>query len=124
MNDKFKNTLNQLKDAFASFEDVMKQEKNEYIRDSAIQRFEYTFELTWKLLKIYLEEKGIKVYAPRDVIKESFQVGILPDDITWLNMLETRNQTSHLYKKSMAEDVYGKLPLYLKLIDNLMKSFE
>ena len=124
MNDKFKNTFNQLKDAFASFEDVMKQEKNEYIRDSAIQRFEYTFELTWKLLKIYLEEKGIKVYAPRDVIKESFQVGILPDDITWLNMLETRNQTSHLYKKSMAEDVYGKLPLYLKLIDNLMKSFE
>jgi len=101
----------------------MQKEKNEYMRDSAIQRFEFTFELAWKTMKAYLEDKGVKAYAPRDAIKSAFQVKMIPDDARWLDMLEIRNLTAHIYNEKMAEDVYAKLqgflPLIKKLLDNL-----
>lgn len=121
MSSKLENMLRQLKDAQKRFKDVMKKEKDEYIRDSAIKRFEFTFESAWKAMKVYLEEKGVKVYAPRDIIKSAFQVKIIPEDTLWLDMLEIRNLTSHIYNEKIAETVYSKLSSCLPLIDNLIK---
>ena len=45
--------------------------------EGLIQRFEYTFELSWKTLKHYLESKGVTVQFPRDVIKEAFRAGLI-----------------------------------------------
>ena len=124
MKSKLDNLVCQLKDACIKFEDVMKQKKNEYIRDSAIQRFEFTFELTWKNLKAYLEEKGVRVYSPKDAIKGAFQVGLIEEDPKWLEMIETRNLTSHVYKEAMAEKVYSSLGGYIPLIKKLVKDIE
>ena len=124
MKSKLDNLVCQLKDACIKFEDVMQQEKNEYIRDSAIQRFEFTFELTWKNLKAYLEEKGVRVYSPKDAIKGAFQVGLIEEDPKWLEMIETRNLTSHVYKEAMAEKVYSSLAGYIPLIKKLVKDIE
>jgi nucleotidyltransferase substrate binding protein (TIGR01987 family) len=121
MKNKIDNLICQFKDAFAKFQDVMQQNKNEYIRDSAIQRFEFTFELMWKTLKAYLEEKGVRVYSPKDAIKGAFQVGLIEDDSKWLAMIETRNLTSHVYNETMAERVYASLKDYIPLLKKLIK---
>jgi len=65
----------------------------------------------------------LKVYSPRDSIKGAFQVGLIPDDTKWLEMLETRNLTSHIYNEKMAETVYSRLRDYLPLLKNLIETF-
>jgi nucleotidyltransferase substrate binding protein (TIGR01987 family) len=122
MKSKSDNLRDQLKSAFLRFQDVMRQEKNEFIRDSAIQRFEFTYELAWKTMKSLLAERGASdLNFPRDVIKSAFQAGLIDNDPGWLEMIKTRNETSHLYNEGMAETVYGKLAAYLPLIDQLLK---
>lgn len=127
MKSKFETLYDQLKNASERFEEVMQEKKNAFIRDSAIQRFEFTSELAWKALKAYLEEKkGAKdLHFPKDTIRSAFQAGLIEDDPKWLEMVDTRNMTSHLYKEAMAEKVYKLLPAYVplikKLVDNLAK---
>ena len=64
------------------------------------QRFEYTFELSWKTLKDYLEAKGVSVQFPRDALKEGFRAGVLADGEIWLEMLEKRNVLAHTYNET------------------------
>ena len=123
MSSKFQAILQQFERAVGKFSDVLEQEKNEYMRDSAIQRFEFTFELAWKTLKAFLELQGITVYSPRDSFKGAFQLGLLDEETTWLEMIELRNLTTHTYNESTAEEIYDALPrilvLYKKLLENL-----
>lgn len=122
MRTKLQNLVEDLKKAAKKFEEILDEEKSEIVRDSSIQRFEFTCELAWKTMKAYLEEKGGKnLYFPKDVIKSAFQAGIIDNDPAWLDMIDTRNKTSHLYKESMAEEVYSELQAYLPLIKKLVK---
>lgn len=68
--------------------------------EGLIQRFEYTWELSWKTLKDYLESQGIQTTYPRKVIKEAFHAGLILDGDLWMEMLENRNMISHLYDES------------------------
>jgi nucleotidyltransferase substrate binding protein (TIGR01987 family) len=123
MNGKYENLLNQFKKAGERFKEILAEEKNDIVRDSAIQRFEFTSELSWKLMKAYLEEKGGKdLYFPKDIIRSAFQAGIIKNDPRWLDMVDTRNQTSHIYNEAMAEKVYQQLPAYLPLFNDLLKA--
>ncbi|MFH0800027.1 MAG: HI0074 family nucleotidyltransferase substrate-binding subunit [Pseudomonadota bacterium] len=120
MKNKLTNVIKQFQDAVGKLDDVMQQKKDEYMRDSAIQRFEFTFELAWKAMKAFLEkEKGLKVYSPRDAIKAAFQVSLIGEDNTWIEMIETRNLTSHVYHEETAERVYHSIPRYLPLFKKL-----
>lgn len=122
MRNKLQNLVVNLKKAAKKYEEILGEKESEIVRDSSIQRFEFTCELAWKAMKAYLEEKGVKeLYSPKDVIKAAFQNGIIPRDPVWLKMIDTRNKTSHLYKESMAEEVYSELPAYLPLIKKLVK---
>ena len=123
MSSKLENLVKQLKRAEKKFDEVLREKKTEIVRDSAIQRFEFTFELSWKTLKAYLEEnKGARdLFFPKDTFKSAFKAGIIKDDPVWLDMVDTRNKTSHIYKESMAEEVYASFPAYLPLIKELIK---
>lgn len=68
-----------------------------------IQSFEFTFELSWKTMKDYLESKGVNALFPRDVIKEAFQSGIVGDGEVWLEMLDQRNVLTHTYDQKLAD---------------------
>lgn len=71
-----------------------------------IQFFEICFELGWKVLKDYLEEKGIaEIYFPRDIIKKSFEFELIQNGSVWLEALKNRNLTSHTYDEAMADKV-------------------
>ncbi|MDO8445722.1 MAG: nucleotidyltransferase substrate binding protein [Deltaproteobacteria bacterium] len=124
MSSKFQATLHHFERAVGKLSDVLEQEKNEYIRDSAIQRFEFTFELAWKTLKAFLEEQGITVYSPRDSFKGAFQTGLIDEEPTWLETIELRNLTTHTYNESTAEAIYDALPRVLVLYKKLLESLK
>lgn len=71
-----------------------------------IQFFEVSFELSWNVLKDYLEEQGFfELRSPRDTIKKAFEIGLITDGHTWMQALQNRNLTAHTYDEKMAEKV-------------------
>lgn len=93
--------------ALAQLEKAAQQPKDEFVRDSVIQRFEFTHELAWKMLRLRLEREGVVVKTPRETIQEALQAGLIEDGNLWTDMQKMRNLTSHTYKEKLAEDVYG-----------------
>jgi nucleotidyltransferase substrate binding protein (TIGR01987 family) len=95
--------------------------ESDTLRDGVIQRFEFTFELAWKVLKARLDFEGFpEANSPRAVIKQAFQLGWLSDEGAWLSLLDDRNQTSHTYDSATALVIYQRivaqhLPLFLAL---------
>jgi nucleotidyltransferase substrate binding protein (TIGR01987 family) len=70
-----------------------------------IQCFEYTHELAWKTLKDLLETHGVsEIFGSKDATREAFRLGILVQGETWMDMIKSRNQTSHLYDKKLVEE--------------------
>jgi nucleotidyltransferase substrate binding protein (TIGR01987 family) len=113
--------LKQFKTAVIRLEEVLSIPKTEIIRDSAIKRFEFTLDLSWKLLKEYLEsQKGIIVTSPKECFKEAFRQGIIDYDDMWLKMVEARNETAHTYNETTAEKVFNILADSLKLFKDLL----
>ncbi|WP_121614174.1 nucleotidyltransferase substrate binding protein [Mesobacillus foraminis] len=73
------------------------------ILDGIIQRFEFTYELAWKLMKSFLEYEGIvEVNSPRAAFKEAYSIGLISNSEDWLSMIADRNITSHTYDEQMA----------------------
>ena len=62
-----------------------------------VQTYEICFELAWKCLKDYLQEKGIEANYPTEVIKEAFNKETIKNGQLWIDMLKARNATSHEY---------------------------
>ena len=92
------------------------------VRDAAIQRFEFTFELCWKWLQKRLQEEGIDGRSPKQVLREAYALGWLTDEDLWLAMVQDRNLTSHTYIEEIAADVYKRLPAYAAAIQQLAAS--
>ena len=87
--------------------EACKQPLDSFIRDSVIQRFEFCWELAWKLLKLRLEVLGIVALNPRDVFKEALAAGLIEDGNAWSEAQRMRNLSSHTYDEKLAVLVYG-----------------
>ena len=106
--------------ALAQLEKAASQPKDEFLRDSVIQRFEFTHELAWKMLKLKLEEEGLVTRTPRETMQEALQAGLIEDGNLWSDMQKMRNLTSHTYHEELADQVYAficeqGLPVFRKL---------
>ncbi len=107
--------------AVLRLEEVLKQPKNEFIRDSAIQRFEFCFDLSWKFLKTHLEEiHGVIVASPKKCFREAYKLQLIEYDSLWIHMTDDRNAIAHMYKEARADELYEKLPKYLANFQKLM----
>lgn len=79
---------------------------NEMEEQGLVQGFEFTFELSWKLLKDYLESKGFKdFHGSRDTYRLAFQEGLISDGEIWMEMIDNRNRSSHTYEESIAREI-------------------
>lgn len=83
--------------------DVLTRTEDDVVRDSIIQRFEFTFEMAWKTLFRFLVAKGEKV-AERawDVLPAAFAARLIDDADVWSRMRDCRNDTSHEYDEAKA----------------------
>ena len=93
-----------------------------------IKAFEYTYELAWNTIKDFLEFQGqTDIYGSRDATRKAFELGIIEDGESWMDMLKSRSTTSHTYNEEVAEeicqavfDVYFSLFIQLKTkLENL-----
>jgi len=122
---KFQSLLKDLERSILRLEEVLKQEKNDFIRDSAIQRFELTFDLAWKTIKAFLEEyHSLTCTSPKTCFKEAYRQGLIDYDEFWLDIVEYRNKTVHTYQEELAEQVYEVLPKILSYFQKLLASIK
>jgi len=119
INRDFKNAFNRLKEA-------VQEAESDLEIDGVIQRFEFTFELGWKALMIYLQEQGIIARSPKSVLKEAYQLELISEEKDWLKMLEDRNRSVHIYDKETSREIYQRVKekYVLKLEQILVKISE
>lgn len=80
--------------------------------DACIQRFEFTVELFWKALRIFLATKGDNVAYPKDILREAYKGNLIDAEQIWLQMLLDRNQTAHTYDEGLADQIYARIKEY------------
>jgi len=107
-----------LKQALDSWEKVLKEDYSDIVRDASIQRYEFTFELLWKTIKIYLkEEEGVICNSPKSCFRDlkSF-LNLSEEELELcLEMTNDRNLSVHTYSEKMAKDLYDKLKNYFEI---------
>ena len=87
-----------------------KRALHEFERDGLVQRFEFTHELSWKLMKAYAEYQGFDgIGGSRDATRKAFEMSLISDGQSWMDMIKSRNETSHNYDGSMADDVVDSI---------------
>lgn len=83
---------------------------DEMIKEGLIQRFEYTHELAWNVMKDYAEYQGnSNVGGSRDATREAFQLNLITNGHIWMDMISSRNKTSHTYNEITANEIYAKI---------------
>lgn len=107
------NKVQNLKKAVARLsEGILELQANDssVVRDGVIQRFEFTTELAWKATKEYLMDQGfVDINSPKSVMKEAFSFGLISDDKIWIQILNDRNLTSHIYKEEIADEICNRI---------------
>lgn len=94
--------------------------------EGLVQRFEYTFELAWKVLQDLMKYKGYEfVQGPNGTLAQAFEDGIISDHDGWRQMARARITTAHTYDeddvKEVAHDIYGKYASLLKMLDQKLE---
>ena len=105
----------------ATLSSVLGEPKTSLVRDAAIQRFEYSFEAVWKATQRYLRDvEGVEAASPAAAIRKALAVGLLdePSARLALEMVGDRNLTVHTYNELLAEEIFGRLPRYSKLLSS------
>jgi nucleotidyltransferase substrate binding protein (TIGR01987 family) len=93
-------------------------------RNSLIQTFEFTFETAWKCIAEIMEMQKVNldVKFPRAVIKKAYQIGLLHDEQLWVDVLNARNEMSHIYKEERADEIAKDVASrYAKAFADLVK---
>ena len=95
------------------------------IKEGLIHRFEYTHELAWNVMKDFLlHEAEVKVLGSKDATKAAFAAELIEDGDIWMEMIKSRNQTSHTYNEDTADAIFSRildayLPAFLAFRDTM-----
>ena len=102
--------------------DVPIEDLNQLEREGVIQRFEFTFELAWQLLKDRMEYDGVVMESvmPRNIFRQATSSGLVLNGQVWEAMIEDRNKMSHRFDCDLFEGVLANVRnSYLPAFDNL-----
>lgn len=105
--------------AIVRLNEALMASETDLSRDAAIQRFEFCFELAWKVIQERVRTEGLDCQSPKGCLKLAYKNGWLGDETGWLAMLEDRNRTAHTYDEALAKDVYRHLSAHLPLLQAL-----
>ncbi len=91
-------------------------------KQGLIQSFEFTHELAWNVMRDYFLYQGnTSITGSRDAIRESFSGGLVEDGEGWMEMIRSRNLSSHTYNQSVAEEITEKIVnRYSKLFQDFL----
>jgi len=123
----FKKAIERLTEGYARFS---LDPSDEQIRDGLVQRFEFTYELSHKTLKRYLELSGPSgelydsmIFA--DLIRTANEQSLIKSDWTqWKIFREMRSKSSHMYDEKVGSEVVSVIPLFIEEVKFLLHSIE
>lgn len=79
-------------------------------KQGLIQAFEFTHELAWNVMKDYFYYQGnSSITGSRDATREAFSKGLISDGEGWMEMIMSRNRTSHTYNQEVADEIAGRI---------------
>ena len=107
--------------ATARLEEALALEKDDIVRDSVIQRFEFAIELAWRTAKKFM---GSSSGSPKDIIREMAQSRYINVVELWLTAIDMRNLSSHTYNEELAEQVYAFAKIFVPELKNLLNTFK
>lgn len=116
--------IDDLKRAVARLKEILTFEPTQAHQDGTIQRFEFTFELSWKLMQDLCSYRGKDALGPTASIKTAAEVEIIDQPREWLSFLKDRNITTHTYREYDAAAIYQKVKHFPPLVDQLIASAE
>ena len=126
--------LTSLRDALASLNRALIRwqaagPQDEELRDACIQRFEYTFELCWKMLQRRLEldladARSVDAMSFRDLMRSGGERGLVRDVDAWMVFRDKRNITSHTYNAAKAADVAAVIPVFAEHAQQLLTQLQ
>jgi nucleotidyltransferase substrate binding protein (TIGR01987 family) len=95
----------------SQLEAFLKQESlNALEEQGLIQAFEYTHELAWKTQKSFLESRGVSdIFGSKDTTRQAFKLGLIKNGQVWMEMIKSRNSTSHTYNEATSQDIVYKI---------------
>ena len=109
----FTKACNKLTEAVTYVKDELQQQsqlQGEIVKEGIIQRFEYTHEPAWNVMKDYARYQGIDhVGGSRDATREAFQLGLIKEGEIWMDMIISSNKTTHTYEEDTANEIYNKI---------------
>lgn len=130
METKFTRKLKDLEAALSNFSDALTLEPALFpelvadsIKSGQIQKFEFTVELLWKTVQVFLfEVDGVDAVTPKSVAKEFAEAGYCDYETyeLFIRAINDRNQLSHIYRQEMAETIRKRLPEYVRVIKQIV----
>lgn len=101
--DRFHVARAQFNKALDRLHEVLELDESDIIRDSMIQRFEFTYELAWKCMFYWMRSQGETVVEmQKPIMAAAFRCELIEDPGLWEKIKEERNETSHTYNESKA----------------------
>ncbi len=94
-------------------------------KQGLIQAFEFTHELAWNVMRDYFAYQGnAGINGSRDAAREAFQKGLVEDGEGWMEMIKSRNQTSHTYQQKVADEIASHIveryfPLFQRFLEKM-----
>jgi nucleotidyltransferase substrate binding protein (TIGR01987 family) len=91
-------------------ENQIQESLSDLEKEGLIQRFEYTHELAWNVMKDYMKYQGsVDVRGSRDAIREAFKINLIEDGESWMDMIKSRNLAAHTYNDNTATEIFLKI---------------
>lgn len=91
-------------------------------KQGLVQAFEVTHELAWNVMKDYFLDQGNpNITGSRDAVREAFNKQLISDGEDWMEMIKSRNQTSHTYNREVASEIANKvISVYFDLFESFL----
>lgn len=88
-----------------------------------LKTFEFTFELSWNVLKDYLTEQGIsEIIGSKGAFREAYKNGLIQNGETWMEMIQDRNLISHNYDENVSKEISERIKNYTELFKQLSET--
>ena len=99
-------------------------EKSDVVRDAAIQRFEFTYELVWKTIRRILIKRGIEANSPKTVFRQAAKDSIITNLDKWFEFVNFVNNTVHVYNEEIADKIYNALPEFRAMTNEFIEKLK
>lgn len=112
--------IKRFSDAHERLKEAVNEMETPLSIDGTIQRFEFTFELAWKTIQKFIGYEGFDCNTPRECLRKAYSAGLIDNEEIWLDMLDDRNITSHIYNEALAKNIYDRIKqYYVKKLEGL-----